>query len=96
MRPSASDGEETRRRLVGTARLQDLHHVWGWRARLPAPATERSLGRSTRGSFRSLRISRTRGASWAGLAGAPPASPLHHFRSSVYRRLSSSRSSVAE
>ena len=32
MRPSAYDGEETRRRLVGTARLQDLHHVWAWRA----------------------------------------------------------------
>jgi hypothetical protein len=61
MRPSAYDGEETRRRLVGTARLQDLHHVWGWRARLPAPATERSLGRNTLGFLRSLRISRTLG-----------------------------------
>ena len=66
MRPSAYDGEETPRRLVGTARLQDLHHVWGWRARLLAPATERSLGRSTRGSFGSAGRAARAGPAWPG------------------------------
>jgi hypothetical protein len=83
MRPSAYDGEETRRRLVGTARLQDLHHVWAWRA--AARAGNRAVAGQEYTRFLQIASDQPDRAARAGPAWPGPRRLAHYITSGPAR-----------